>query len=73
MKFATLLSIMSLTAVLNTAVAADIGSAEDDTLNYCNDQAAMAGIEDAAEKAQYVKECVESFDAPAGEGQSQAD
>ena len=69
MKFATLLAILSLTTVSSVAYATEMASADDDTMSYCNDQAQMAGIEDAEEKTQYVRECIESFSVPPAEYQ----
>ena len=69
MKIAELLAILSLSAVLNVAYATEMESADNDNVAYCNEQAEMAGIDDAQEKKQYVEECVESFTAESGETQ----
>ena len=61
MKLAALLAILSLSAALNMAYATEN---EEDTNAYCNEQAEMAGIEDAGEKAQYMNECIDSFAIP---------
>ncbi|MDH5471917.1 MAG: hypothetical protein OEY87_03185 [Gammaproteobacteria bacterium] len=68
MKFATLLAILSLTATFNTAYATqDAGN--EDAMAYCDDQAQMAGIDDAEEKKQYIQECVDSFGSTSGDYQ----
>lgn len=55
-----ILSISSFHAV--NAVAAENDNAEN--ASYCNEQAQLAGIEDPAEKSDYIKECMASFGAP---------
>ncbi|MDH5765335.1 MAG: hypothetical protein OEZ38_04895 [Gammaproteobacteria bacterium] len=71
MKFVTLLAVLSLTTVLNPVYATEMANADDDIVSYCNEQAQLAGIEDAAEKAQYVNECIESYEVPAADYQQQ--
>lgn len=73
MKLARSLAILSLTTALGSAYATEMASADNDALSYCNDQAAMAGIEDAEEKNQYVEDCVASFAIPSAESPQSAE
>ena len=68
MKFSALLAILSLTMAFNTASATEMAGADDD-LSYCNEQVQLAGIEDAEEKNQYVKDCMDSMGTPQGDYQ----
>lgn len=66
MRFAalfTLLTFFSLGMISNPAYAAD-SSDQNGAADYCNEQAEMAGIEDADEKQQYIQDCTDSFNAP---------
>jgi hypothetical protein len=69
MKLAVLLAVLSSTITFNTAFAAEATNDSNEIAAYCDEQAQLAGIEDAAEKAQFVKECTDSFGAPAGGAQ----
>lgn len=63
MKLVLLFAILS----ISTLHAMNAAAAENDATEnaaYCNEQAMLAGIEDAAEKADYIKECMASFGAP---------
>ena len=69
MKFSALLAIFALTMSLNTAYATEDSGPDDDISSYCKEQADRDGIEDASEKSQFVKECIESYNVPTGENQ----
>jgi len=71
MKLVQLLTVLSLSLTLFTANAADTDSAENDYKTYCEEQAEMSGIEDANEKSEYIKECIESFTVPSGDTSNQ--
>jgi len=64
MKLFELLAAVSLSLIVYAANATEMESAENDYRAYCEEQANLSGIEDAAEKSAYIKECVESFEAP---------
>ncbi len=72
MKFAVYLAALSLTATLGTAYATGIANPEDDISGYCKEQAELAGVEDMDEKAEYIKDCVDSF-GPSVDNQQQAE
>lgn len=63
MKFFVLLAVLALTSAFNPVYASDVNSTEDENYSYCNELAQRDGIEDEAEKSQFVKECVDSFKA----------
>ena len=65
MKLVQLLAVLSLSLTLYTANAENMDFVEDDYLTYCTEQAIESGIEDANEKSEYIKECLESFMTPA--------
>jgi len=69
MRIVKWLAFLSLSLVLfnANANANDMESAENDYKIYCTEQAEISGIEDAAEKESYVKECIESFIMPSGD------
>jgi len=67
MKFAVLLAVLSSTIMFNTAYAAEATNDSNEIAAYCDEQAQLAGIEDAAEKSQYIKDCIDSFGVPSGE------
>jgi len=69
MKLVEMLAVLSLT--LNVANAADTENADTDYNAYCMEQAEMSGIEDAAEKSSYIKECIESLAEPSADAPSQ--
>ena len=65
MKFAVLLAVLSSTITFNTVFAAEANNDRNEIAAYCNEQADLAGIENAAEKSRYIKECIDSFGVPA--------
>jgi hypothetical protein len=65
MKFAVLLAVLSSTITFNTVFAAEANNDSNEIAAYCNEQAELAGIENAAEKSRYIKECIDSFGVPA--------
>ena len=67
MRIVKWLDFLSLSLVLFNANANDMEAAENDYKIYCTEQAEISGIEDAAEKESYVKECIESFIMPSGD------
>lgn len=74
MKLTILLAFLSLSPILNTVHATEenvgVGvSVSDDTAAYCDEQAQFAGIEDADEKRQFVKDCMESYGVSSGDSQ----
>ena len=70
MKLAILLALLSLSSILNTVYAnEENASVGDDTAAFCDEQAQLAGIEDADEKRQFVKDCMESYGASSGDSQ----
>jgi len=71
MKLVEMLAVLSLTLTLNVANAADMENSDADYNAYCTEQAEMSGIEDAAEKSSYIKECIESFAEPSADAPSQ--
>ena len=70
MKYAALIALLFLNTTFNTVYAAEMPDGSVDAAAYCDEQAQMAGIEDADEKSQYVKECVDSFGAPSDGSQT---
>lgn len=65
MKLPLLFTILSI-AAFNTvnAAEAEIDLNTADYVSYCDEQAQLAGIEDAAEKSDYIRECVQSYAIP---------
>lgn len=63
MKLALLFAILSISA-LNTVNAAEVDLNTNDYASYCDEQAQLAGIEDAAEKSEYIRECIQSYTTP---------
>ena len=61
MKFLTLLAILSLSTVFSSAYAAEADDEAGDVVEYCNEQAELAGIEDATEQQAYLRDCAASF------------
>jgi hypothetical protein len=49
------------------AVYAEEASESDNIQAYCNEQAELSGIEDGAEKRQFIEDCKASFDTSGGE------
>ena len=68
MKFAVLLPLLFL-SLSNVASAEEATTTENsdstDYVAYCTEQAELTGIENAAEKNNYIKECIESYAPPA--------
>jgi len=64
MKFAVLLAVLSSMIIFNTAFAAEANNDSNEIAAYCDEQAQLAGIESAAEKSRYIKECIDSFGVP---------
>jgi len=71
MKFVEVLTILSTLLIFNVANSAAMEDLEADYNVYCTEQAEMSGIEDAAEKSNYIKECIESFKVPSGDAPPQ--
>lgn len=70
MKFAILLAFLSLSSIFNTVYATEEDAMiSDDIAAFCDEQAQLAGIEDADEKMQYVQECLASYGVPSGDSQ----
>lgn len=78
MKFAVFLAILSLALTSRVVYAAEEMPSESESVSvseseniaaYCTEQAELSGIEDAGEKAQYLKECIDSFAVPSEESQ----
>lgn len=65
MKLPLLFTIISILA-FNTvnAAEAEIDLNATDYASYCDEQAQLAGIEDAAEKSECIRECVQSYAIP---------
>jgi len=61
MKTMTLIPVLALTVMFNTAYAAENEDGTDDVKEYCGNQAELSGIEDADEKNKYYKDCIDSF------------
>ncbi|MCW8831577.1 MAG: hypothetical protein OQK32_08680 [Gammaproteobacteria bacterium] len=61
MKFLTLLAILSLSTGFGSAYATEIEGETDNVAAYCNEQAELAGIDDAVEKDIYISECTDSY------------
>ena len=68
MKLALLFAILSI-STFNAVNAADeeVDYNITDYALYCDEQAQLAGIEDAAEKSEYIRECVQSYAIPTDE------
>ena len=66
MKTAILLTVL-LAASINTVKAEEAASDSEDIKIYCTEQAQLAGIEEAEELNQYVKDCIDSYAGPTGE------
>ena len=68
MKLPLLFAILFISA-FNTVNAAeaeiDLNPSAADYASYCEEQAQLAGIEEAAEKSEYIRECVQSYAIPA--------
>lgn len=72
MKFAILLAFLSLSSIFNTVYATEEdASVSENVAAFCDEQAQLAGIEDADEKNIYVKECMESYGVLPGDSQQQ--
>ena len=71
MKFAALMASCVSIMIMNIAYAAETGADDSGVMAFCNEQAELAGIENADEKSQYVKDCVDSFNTPSGESAPQ--
>jgi len=73
MRLVKWLAVLSLSIVLfnANANANDMETVENDYKIYCTEQGEISGIEDAAEKESYVKECIESFMMPSGDAPEQ--
>ena len=69
MKFAVLLAVLSSTITFHAAYAAETANDSNEIAAYCDEQAQLAGIEDASEKSRYIQECIDSFGTPSGETQ----
>jgi hypothetical protein len=67
MRTATLLILLSLTASISAAYAEETSDGGEEIAAYCNEQAELAGIEDASEFRQYVQECIDSYSMPSAE------
>lgn len=68
MKFAALFTILSLTSSFNMAYASnDSGNNDEEILSTCNEQLEMEGIENEAEKAEYLRACIDGFSSSDGE------
>ncbi len=67
MKTSALLLLVSFATAISTVNADELSTSIDDYKAYCTEQAELAGIEDANELKQYIKECVESYTGGAGE------
>ncbi len=65
MKLPLLFAIIFISA-FNTvnAAEAEIDLYTADYASYCDEQAQLAGIEDAAEKSEYIRECIQSYAMP---------
>jgi len=61
MKFLALLAILSLSTAFGTAYATETDNEANNIAAYCNEQAELAGIEDAVEKGEYISECIDSY------------
>jgi len=66
MKLVILFAILSI-STFNAVNAAEAENDATENAAYCNEQVQLAGIEDAAEKADYIKECMASFGTPSDE------
>ena len=68
MKLALLFALLSI-STFNTvnATDAEVNFDTTDYASYCDEQAQLAGIEDAAEKREYIMECVQSYAIPTDE------
>lgn len=66
-----MLTILSLTLTLNIANAADTETVDADYKSYCTEQAEMSGLDDAAEKSSYIKECLESLSGSSSDAPNQ--
>jgi hypothetical protein len=64
MKSALLFAILSI-STFNTVNATEADNTE--STSYCNEQVQLTGIEDAAEKAEYINDCMASFSSPTDE------
>jgi hypothetical protein len=65
MKLAISLAFLLSATVLNTVYASEeMTSGNIDVPVYCEEQAQLAGIEEANEKNQYIQECIDSFGLP---------
>ncbi|MDT8281830.1 MAG: hypothetical protein RQ982_03345 [Gammaproteobacteria bacterium] len=63
MKLALLLAILSISSLHAINASAAENDANENAA-YCNEQVQLTGIEDVAEKSEYIKECMESFGTP---------
>jgi hypothetical protein len=70
MKTATLLiSLALITPFYTTHANEEMNDQSMDIRAYCEEQAQLAGIEDATESTQYIQECIDSFGIPSDEMQ----
>ncbi len=54
-------SVLTVMAMFSNVYAVDMSNPEADLPGYCNESVALAGIEDAEDKNQYVQDCMQSF------------
>lgn len=67
MKLALLFAILSISTFNAVNAAEEVDYNITDYASYCDQQAQLAGIEDAAEKSEYIRECVQSYAIPTDE------
>jgi hypothetical protein len=60
-KLAQYLSALLLSAILSSSYAVDISNPESDLQGYCSESASLSGIEDSAERSQFISICMENL------------
>jgi len=70
MKFLALLAILSLSTTFGSAYATETDGEADNVFEYCNEQAELAGVEDATEKEAYIADCIDSYATTSGAPES---
>lgn len=71
MKLVKSILVLSLTMVLNTVYANETDGSNNDVQAYCNEQVELAGIEDSAERQNFINECIQSYSVSGDNTQSE--
>jgi len=73
MKFASLLVVMLVTSSFHLAYANEMGSSDNEDIQYCKETVESSGLEEEEEKRQYYQECLENLKASENDMRNIAD